>query len=156
MLLEFNKSRLARYSGCCWTTIHVFGGVRGVRCIHTGLWCTRGALVGAPQIRKIKRVGAYRCHFIENFEALLNNFLKEILFFIFLFARHFYFSLLITFLISIWYNFAIIFSSSWYNFLSIFFSGKLVSSKQHVMMIIFQVNRKMPSNHQHPKTDRRR
>lgn len=68
MLLKFNKrwlSRIARRS------VHaVLWRVGCVGSIHARLRCARGALVGAPQIREIQRVGAYRGHFFEtNFYA---------------------------------------------------------------------------------------
>lgn len=63
VLLKFNKSwfsRIARRS------IHaVFWRMRRIGCVHPRLWSARGALVRAPQIREIQRVGAYWGHFFE-------------------------------------------------------------------------------------------
>lgn len=63
MLLQLDERRLAGYGG--GAAVQVLGRVRRIRCVHPGMWCSRGALVRAPQIRKIKRVGADSGHFFQ-------------------------------------------------------------------------------------------
>ena len=68
VLLQLHKRWLSWISR---RPVHsVFRCVRRIGCIHARLWCARGALVRAPQIREVQRVGAYRGHFFEtNFYA---------------------------------------------------------------------------------------
>ena len=64
MLLQLDEGRFAG-RGCRRTAVDVLRRVRRVRRIHPGLGSARGALVRAPQVRKVERVGADRGHFIE-------------------------------------------------------------------------------------------
>lgn len=58
VLLQLDERRFAGYRGR--TAVQILGRVRCVRHagIHAGVRCARGPLVGAPQIRKVQRVGA--------------------------------------------------------------------------------------------------
>lgn len=75
MLLQLHESGLAgqvdsrRDAGRRIAAVHVLGRMRGIRGVHAGLWCAGRPLVGAPEVRKVERVGAYRGHFIKNFEG---------------------------------------------------------------------------------------
>lgn len=65
MLLQLDESRFSGRRPRRRSAIDVFWRVWGIRRVHPGLRRARGALVRAPQIRKVERVAADRGHFFE-------------------------------------------------------------------------------------------
>lgn len=65
MLLQLDKGRFAGPGPCRRSAVDVLWRMRGIRGVHPGLRRTRGALVRAPQIRKVERVAADGGHFFE-------------------------------------------------------------------------------------------
>lgn len=65
MLLQLDEGGLAGRGRSRRSAVDVLWRVRGFRGVHPGLRRTRGALVRAPQIRKVERVAADGGHFFE-------------------------------------------------------------------------------------------
>lgn len=65
MLLQLDEGGLAGRGCSRRSAVDVLWRVRGFRGVHPGLRRARGALVRAPQIRKVERVAADGGHFFE-------------------------------------------------------------------------------------------